>query len=108
MEFIETHHFADRLRYCLSESDYHALQNHLLARPDAGQIIPGARGLRKIRWYVRGRGKRGGCRVIYYWHVVPEVITLLDIYRKNRTENLSRDEIKALQRTLDGHGFSTS
>jgi len=50
------------------------LQNFLLATPDAGDIISGGSGLRKLRWTVKGRGKRGGARVIYYRHVPGERI----------------------------------
>jgi len=44
------------------------LQLALVARPDAGKLIRGTRGLRKLRWALSGRGKRGGARVIYFWH----------------------------------------
>ena len=61
---------------------YAALQTFLSARPDAGDIIRGTGGIRKIRWGTKGRGKRGGSRIIYYWLVSEDEIYLLTLYRK--------------------------
>jgi hypothetical protein len=72
------------------------LQNFLLATPDAGDVIPGGSGLRKLRWSVQGRGKRGGARVIYYRYVPGDRIYLIYAYAKNAQENLTRDQIKTL------------
>jgi mRNA-degrading endonuclease RelE of RelBE toxin-antitoxin system len=65
--------------------------------PDAGAAIPGSGGLRKMRWRARGRGKRGGLRVIYYWADAQGYIYLLAIYEKNEQSDLSPAEISRLR-----------
>ncbi len=67
MEFIETSIFTKLIYTYLSDDEYVALQSHLLKYPEAGQVIPGSGGVRKLRWAISGRGKRGGARVIYYY-----------------------------------------
>jgi mRNA-degrading endonuclease RelE of RelBE toxin-antitoxin system len=66
MIIIETPIFTKQLLATLSDDEYRLFQNMLLTRPDAGKVIPGSGGLRKLRWTAEGRGKRGGLRVIYY------------------------------------------
>ncbi len=66
MRFIETPIFTKELQHLLEDEEYRALQLALLFRPEQGSLIPGAGGLRKLRWRQKGKGKRGGCRVIYY------------------------------------------
>ena len=83
----------------LSDEDYAALQAVLVKRPTAGDKIPGSGGLRKIRWNASGQGKRGGIRVIYYWHV-PDAIYLLYPFKKNEVEDLTKDQIKQLARLV--------
>ena len=67
MLFIEAPKFTELVKEHLSDDEYAALQWMLLERPDAGPIVPGSGGVRKLRWGLRGRGKRGGIRVIYHW-----------------------------------------
>ncbi len=69
MVFIETPIFTVGVKSLLSDEDYAALQLHLVSQPDAGDVIAGTGGLRKVRWTTAGRGKRGGTRVIYYYVV---------------------------------------
>jgi mRNA-degrading endonuclease RelE of RelBE toxin-antitoxin system len=84
MIIIETSIFSRRLQDHLSDDEYRGLQAVLAVRSDAGALIPGSGGLRKIRWVCEGHGKRGGVRVIYYWAVELDRILLL-ILRKKRT-----------------------
>jgi len=65
-EFIETPFFTKALEHYLDDDEYARLQHHLNEHPEAGAVVPGSGGVRKLRWAVAGRGKRGGLRVIYY------------------------------------------
>ncbi len=64
--FIETRLFSRLVSEFLSDEEYQRLQHRLVEDPAAGDLIPGSGGIRKLRWKVSGRGKRGGVRVIYY------------------------------------------
>src|ERR1700752_5379362 len=66
MVIVETSIFTKRIQTLLDNEDYRVLQIALVNRPSAGAIIPGSRGLRKVRWARPGGGKRRGVRVIYY------------------------------------------
>ena len=83
MRFVETPVFTKEVRDFLADEEYRALQLALLFRPEQGAVIPGSGGLRKLRWGVGGRGKRGGLRVIYYWTAEEEIFYMLFVYPKN-------------------------
>jgi len=85
----------------MSEDDYRQLQSALLIRPDMGDLIPGSGGLRKLRWKLRGRGKRGGVRVIYYWATSREEIWMLLAFAKAKKEDLSPQQLKLLRRIVE-------
>jgi len=70
------------------------------ANPDAGDVIPGTGGVRKLRWAAKGKGKRGGVRVIYYFHDETIPAFLLDIYAKNVEENLTMAERNAMKKRV--------
>jgi hypothetical protein len=70
----------------------------LIDHPDAGDVIPGAGGARKLRWAAKGKGKRGGARIIYVYVVVAARIYLLRGYAKNVRTDLTADEKKELRR----------
>ena len=97
MEFTETPVFTRLVNDLLSDDEYRELQEVLIYRPDLGDIIQGTGGLRKIRWSQKGRGKRGGVRVIYYWLMDDEQILMLYIYSKNQQEDLTPEQKKALK-----------
>src|SRR5882672_5744766 len=100
MIFVELTPFVDfRLKYWVDE-DLRGLQNYLLASPDAGELIRGGGGLRKLRWAAQGRGKRGGARVIYFWHVPGERIYLIYGYVKSRSEDLTAHQLKVLRELM--------
>ena len=101
MTFNELSNFTKRVIALLDDKNYAELQLTLLKRPDAGKIIKGSGGLRKVRWAAKGRGKSGGYRVIYYWWVPDSVITFCDIYAKNEKEDLTRHEIEKLRNQLE-------
>lgn len=67
MIFVETLLFTKQLADYLLDDEYRELQESLLEKPDAGDIIQGTGGLRKLRWNRGNKGKRSGTRIIYYW-----------------------------------------
>ena len=68
--------------------------------PEAGVVIPGSAGVRKVRWGISGRGKRGGVRVIYYFHNEMMPLFLLTVYAKARRGDLSRTELQIIRRMV--------
>lgn len=80
---------ADRL---LDNESQDELKNFLSFNPQAGQIMQGTGGVRKIRWARRGSGKSGGVRVIYYFYNETMPLFLLNMFGKNEKENLSKAE----------------
>jgi len=99
--FVETSVFSGQLFEHLHDDDYRSLQSALTLRPEQGALIPGSGGLRKLRWALRGKGKRGGLRVIYYWDSAEDVIYLIYLYSKNELANLRPDQLKLLRRTIE-------
>lgn len=94
--FTETERFTRKALKLIGEDGIAAIQSYLCRYPDDGPVIPGTSGLRKLRWAVLGRGKKGGARLIYYFAVSKERILLLDIYAKNEKGDLLREELKKL------------
>jgi hypothetical protein len=70
------------------------------ANPEAGKIVAGTGGVRKVRWGLAGRGKRGGARVIYYYHSERLPLLLLTAYPKNEKANLTQAECNAMKRLV--------
>jgi len=97
---FESSHFEAVREDYLDDIEYALLQRHLILTPDAGSLIRGSGGTRKLRWPGRGKGKRGGLRVIYYWLTADDQILMLDIYGKGEKANLTPDEIRALRRVV--------
>jgi mRNA-degrading endonuclease RelE of RelBE toxin-antitoxin system len=100
MLFIETPIFTKLVTDLLADDEYRKLQLALVLRPEAGKIIPGSGGLRKIRWKSGGSGKRGGFRVIYYWDVLIDTIYMLLIYKKSKQEDLTPNQLKILRNLI--------
>jgi len=100
VEIIETPVFAAERDSFFSDEEYRKLQNQLIVWPNAGAVIPRSGGLRKLRWATRGRGKRGGARVIYY-RMTEDRLYLLFAYHKGEQEDLTHDQIKRLRSLLD-------
>lgn len=92
--FVEAPNFTANLSGYLDDTQYAELQTHLLNQPTSGPVMPGCGGLRKLRWpdTRRGKGKRGGLRLVYLH--VPEVCKfyLLDVYDKDEAEDLTNPE----------------
>lgn len=98
LEFRETDLFTAQITRLLSDHEYSELQGVLVVQPDAGDLIENAGGLRKVRWgqQKRGKGKRGGIRVIYYWRVSESLIYMLFAYSKAEQDDLSTRQKKVL------------
>jgi len=99
MTVVETPWFVREASAALTEDERTELVSYVAANPEAGDIMPGTGGARKLRWKAQGRGKRGGVRAIYYYHDESLPLFLLDVYAKNEKENLTkaeRDEIRVL------------
>ena len=96
MEIIETPIFTRKIKGVLSDDEYSKLQWALVINPEAGVVIPGSRGLRKLRWIISGKGKRGGLRIIYYWYMRDEKIYMLFSYKKKEQDDLTSEQIKIL------------
>lgn len=99
--FIETPVFTKRCRELLSDEELSSFQMELVADPSTGDVIEGTGGLRKVRVAAKGKGKRGGARVIYFHFVSDSEIALLFIYPKNEDEDLSVSQRKALKKIID-------
>ena len=100
MIFVETPAFSRWRDENLDDEEFRALQNVLIAGPRAGDVIRGARGLRKLRLSVRGRGKRGGARVIYFWWASEEQVYLLSAFAKNVCEGLTPRQLARLAEVM--------
>ncbi|MES3002383.1 MAG: type II toxin-antitoxin system RelE/ParE family toxin [Pseudomonadota bacterium] len=74
---------------------------HIAENPDAGDVVPGSGGIRKVRWRRAGLGKSGGVRVIYFTRIAEEEIVLLMLYAKSATDNLTGEKLKEIRRVLE-------
>ena len=101
MVIKETSVFTKRVQSLLDAESYRLLQLRLVTEPEAGALMRGTGGLRKIRWQGSGRGKRGGVRVIYYWITDDDVILMLLIYGKNEQDNPSAGQRTVLRRLVE-------
>jgi hypothetical protein len=103
LEFIEAPVFTQLLSRYLTDDDFRELQLHLARDPEAGDVIQGSGGVRKVRWgdRRRGQGKRGGLRVIYYYFAEDMQIWLLTLYGKDEASDLSPKEKQILKTHLE-------
>ena len=101
MVIIETSVFTRLIKEIMSDDEYRLLQEALVIRPEAGNLIKGGGGLRKIRWKLEGKGKSGGVRVIYYWVSDNDQIRMLYIYLKSKQANLTAEQITILRKIVE-------
>lgn len=99
--FIETRGFTRRITELLSDDEYTALQWFLNATPTAGDVIKHAGGARKLRWRKKGQGKRGGLRVIYFYHVKQRTFWMLALYEKTEQEDLSEADKNIVKQLIE-------
>ncbi|MBM3788980.1 MAG: hypothetical protein FJW35_01365 [Acidobacteria bacterium] len=96
MRFVETPVFTRSVTSVLEDDQYRFLQPALALRPEQGPLIRGSGGLRKLRWAMPGRGKRGGARVIYYWDRQTATFYMLFVCLKTEQGDLTPEQIKIL------------
>jgi hypothetical protein len=97
MVVVETENFLERAKAIMTETERTDMVAYLASNPEAGQLIRGTGGARKIRW---AKGKRGGARTIYYYHNESIPLFILDIYAKNQKADLSESDKRSLRRVL--------
>ena len=102
-EFIESPVFTSYLHDYLADDEYSALQDYLCEHSDAGDMIRGSGGVRKLRWSRPGSGKSGGVRVCYYVRTKAGKILMLVIYAKSARDSIPGHVLKALKEAMD-HG----
>jgi mRNA-degrading endonuclease RelE of RelBE toxin-antitoxin system len=100
--FFETSAFSALRPAYLSEDAYRSLQASLLENPEMGDLMPRTGGFRKLRWadQRRGKGKRGGLRIIYYWLHHHGQLWMFSIYDKDELENLTAEQEHQLKRAI--------
>ena len=103
MEFLEAPAFTRHLHGYLDDESYRELQGRLAASPRAGDVMPRTGGFRKIRWAGprRGKGRRGGLRIIYFYFESEQQIWLMTLYGKDEAADLTPKEKKVLKAALD-------
>ena len=99
--FIETKLFTRLVQDYLTDDEYRELQSLLIGQPEAGAVIPGSGGVRKLRWKGPGRGKRGGYRVIYYVKRTRNTIWMLTMYPKNVAENIPASVLREIRNEVE-------
>jgi hypothetical protein len=100
---VETGEFLSAVRKLMDDEERALLVDYLALNPVAGALMPGTGGIRKLRWALEGRGKRGGARVIYFYHDMGLPLFLLTAYAKNDRSDLSqadRNDFKALTKLI--------
>jgi hypothetical protein len=93
---VETASFVTDAKVCMTNAERIEAINMIAANPDCGDIIPGGGGIRKVRFAIGGHGKRGGVRIIYYFHNERVPVFLLAVFAKNEQANLTRAETNLL------------
>lgn len=101
VEFIEASVFTRYVYEYLSEDEYVGLQIYLSRHPEAGKVVPGTGGVRKVRWAISGKGKSGGVRVIYYFKRQDDEIWLLTIYSKSEIENIPAHILRQISKEIE-------
>jgi hypothetical protein len=94
---VETHRFIRDVEGSLTDDERTALIDFIAHHPEAGNVMPGTGGVRKLRWGVSGRGKRGGVRAIYYFYNETQPIFLITVFAKNEKADLTQAQKNAMR-----------
>lgn len=102
-QYVEAPAFARHREHYLDDDGFAELQRYLAKNPEAGDMVPGAGGIRKLRWRDprRGKGRRSGLRIIYYCFLSEQEIWLLTLYDKDEAADLTKEERDQLRRLLE-------
>ena len=101
--FIESAVFERVRAVYLDDDEYAELQQFMMQNPEAGRVVPGSGGVRKLRWKRKGMGKRGGLRVIYFVCYQPYEFWMLTLYAKAKPEDVPGHILKQLKEVFE-HG----
>ncbi len=101
MIFVETTIFSKLLPKYLTDDEYRAFQWYLLFNPEAGDLVRGSGGVRKVRWAPEGKGKRGGIRIMYYWKKADNEIWLLSLYSKSEKATIPGHILKQIAEEIE-------
>ena len=99
--FIETKLFTRLVKNYLTDDEYAALQASMVAVPEAGTVIPGSGGVRKLRWRAAGRGKRGGYRIIYFVRRSEGIFWMLTMYPKRIRDNVPAPALRKIRQEIE-------
>ena len=94
---VETPEFIRNVEKLLDDDEHQSLIAYLAANPTAGELIPGTGGVRKLRWALEGRGKRGGARIIHFFHSTRLPLFVLTAFAKNERTDLSQADRNSLR-----------
>jgi hypothetical protein len=104
LTFVSTPSYLVSAKGVLAEDEQRAIEQAILKNPEAGSLVSGTGGVRKIRVALEGRGKRGGARVMYYYVACASRVYLLLAYAKNESVNISsagKTMLKGIVRHID-------
>jgi len=94
--FVETTLFSRLVQEYMTDQEYSQLQGELIKNPEAGFVVRGSGGVRKLRWRAKGRGKRGGFRIVYFVRRPKDIIWMLTIYPKSEMDSIPGHVLKQI------------
>jgi hypothetical protein len=98
---VETDEFLRATKKLMDDEERAELVGYLACNPTAGDLVPGTGGVRKMRWGLEGRGKRGGARVIFFFHDMEMPLYILEAFAKNDRANLTQSECHELRQATE-------
>ena len=101
LEFVYTPLFESTRKGTLSDEEVHEVENILLENPEAGAVVSGTGGVRKLRAALEGRGKRGGARVVYLYVRIRQKVYFIAVFAKNVQANLTDEQKKVIRRLAE-------